>query len=317
MDKKYLIDFRQGDKLGLKFLKGVNEIYRGWFVKKNTCRDYIELFIKWVSNKGLYYDKEKQNVHKEYDKPAFRRLDYIDYTLLRINPLDPISTIWDFRYTDANSIFSNKSYASRVEILYTTLTIAQGNFKNATLYKLGPMYFMATFYISLEDKSFLVFSVLPERYIEEIARDPKIRLQYPWAWQQEWQWRYHQYIRFLGVVKSLGEIDNALKDLLTSISTWINRYEIFLCAHNLRLLPFFNSDEKQTLNDVVDMECKTEGSVIMDTGKVKPRLLDYCIKINDIHSLAFGGDAGSWMNRDEICESIKGYNAKVISLVRY
>jgi len=314
MDKTYLIYFKE-DGLRLKFLKGMNEMYNMWvgrndcFYKNNNLKDYMSIFIRWVNNRGSYYDKEKQKTYTRFIYPDYHGLNYIDSPLLKTNPLTFINPIWDFRYS--NSLYyllNSSSFAKREEVVYTSLTIAEGNFRDVILYKVGPMYFMATFYIPLDDKSLLIFSILPERYIERIdEEDPK----------SEWQWTYHQYIRFLGIVESPDKIDNGLKKFFDSMHDNANTYQIFLNAHNLRHLPFFNSDEEQTLGAVVDMECKMRSSVIMGTGKVKPRFQDYSIKIEDRNSLEFKRSIRSWVCLGEIYKSKEDYDYRVISLVRY
>ena len=314
MNDTYLIDFKE-DGLKLKFLKGINEIYNRWvdrnnhLYRKHSQKGYMGMFIRWMNDRASYYDKEKQKTYTTFVYPNYYGLNYIDSSLLEINPLGFINPIWDFRYgSSIHYLLDYSHFAKREEVIYTTLTIAQGNFRDVILYKVGPINFMATFYIPLSDKSLLVFSILPERYIERIdEKNPK----------SEWQWRYHQYIRFLDIVKNPDKIDNALENLFNSIYYNANRYQIFLNAHNLRHLPFFNSDEEQTLGAVVDMECKMRSSVIMGTGKVKPRFQDYCIKIENRNSLEFKKSTGSWICLGEIYESPDNYDYRVISLMRY
>ena len=312
MDKTYLIDFIE-DGLKLKFLKGMNKMYnklvdmKNRFYSNDDLKDYMEIFIRWINNRASYYDDEKQKTYTEFVYSNVRKLSCIDFPLLKISPLTFIDPIWDFRYDNFIHRLPNDSHsAKREKVIYTSLTIAQGNFRDVILYKVGPMYFMATFYIPLGDKSLLVFSILPERYIERI--DEKIP-------KSEWQWTYHQYIRFLDIVESPDKIDKVLENLFTPIYYNANRCQIFLDVHNLRHLPFFN--EEQTLDAVVDMECKIKSSVIMGTGKVKPRFQDYFIKIENRNSLEYKTNAQSWVCLGEIYESPEDSNYRPIPSVRY
>lgn len=313
-----LEQFKKDEELLIRFLRGLNSMYKNTYWGR--CRaawditsDYTSEYLKWIAQRGSEENYGHVVKCKYFEQKQVPEIMSKGSSLQKNGPYAYMNPAWNMIYEeDLIGMLKMVTKEYRKKIIKATLKIINGNFQDAVLYQLGPLHFMAVFYIPLEGKGFLPFFILPKR---QLVKDDSDELFVRWGFE------YSQYIRFNCIVDSVKEIKRQVKSFTTRNCYDTDRYQIFLYTDNFHNLPFFDQSITKeggptSLKEVLDGEYDPNLAEWKEGNVCRPRFAGVNVKARSIDHLRYDKRVSAWVNLGDVYEDPENakyyYNHKAV-----